>query len=92
MDTEKPVAKKATKKVAVPKIESDKPVLRNMLEQGEKGEAVMWLQKRLTELGFYEKTPDGRYGTLTGKAVRRWQESQNLKLTGVIREHEWSLL
>jgi peptidoglycan hydrolase-like protein with peptidoglycan-binding domain len=92
MDTEKPAVKKAPKKVAAVKIESDKPVLRRPLEHGEKGPAVLWLQNRLTELGFYEKTPDGRFGTLTAKAVRRWQESHQLKLTGVIREHEWSLL
>lgn len=92
METAKPVAKKAAPKKVVEPVQSTRPALRRQLEHGEKGPAVLWAQERLTELGFYEKKPDGRFGTLMAKAVRRWQESRGVKLTGVVTLKEWELL
>lgn len=92
--TEKPVKKTTAKKVAAPapKVESDKPTIKRRLEDGDSGPAVLWAQKRLYEMGYLAKEPNGRYGTLMSKAVRKWQEANGLKLTGVLNEHDWSLL
>ena len=43
-------------------------------------------QERLHDLGYYDKTPDGRYGPLTRTALERFQREHNLAPTGLMNE------
>ena len=56
------------------------------LRPGAKGEAVIALQNRLLDFGFWMDEPDGQYGTLTTQAVMAFQKyvgaRLNLKVTG----------
>ena len=53
------------------------------LEKGSKGNAVVELQKRLKELGFYSKSLDGDYGNGTKTAVQAFQEYNGLEADGI---------
>jgi hypothetical protein len=53
------------------------------LEPGEHGDAVTLLQARLSELGYWLGTADGRYGQLTRQAVMAFQKAQGLGRDGV---------
>lgn len=55
-----------------------------MLEAGMAGDDVFQLQQALFLLGFQSAEPDGRFGTVTTRAVRAWQESMALEPTGKI--------
>lgn len=48
------------------------------LSIGDEGERVRALQTVLAARGFYEGEIDGRYGMMTGEAVRRYQSMQGL--------------
>lgn len=52
------------------------------LELGESGPAVHALQERLSELGYWLGTPDGRYGQLTRQAVMAFQKAEGLGRDG----------
>jgi peptidoglycan hydrolase-like protein with peptidoglycan-binding domain len=54
------------------------------LKRGEKGEAVVALQKRLTELGYWNGKADGSYGSLTRQAVYALQKAAGLGRDGVV--------
>jgi len=45
-------------------------------------EGVLATQKKLSQLGFYKGTADGRMGSQTSAAIRRYQIAENLKVTG----------
>ena len=47
-----------------------------------KTDAVIEMQKKLAEKGFYEGTPDGRIGPKTRHAIRRYQIENNLFTDG----------
>src|SRR5690606_15958967 len=53
------------------------------LELGESGDAVLALQQRLSELGYWLGTPDGNYGQLTRQAVMAFQKVEGLTRDGV---------
>lgn len=53
------------------------------LEYGSKGNAVMELQKRLKELGFYSIAVDGDYGKGTMNAIIAFEEYNGLEATGI---------
>ncbi len=53
------------------------------LVQGASGPKVTALQQALSELGFYNGKQDGSYGTDTQQAVRRFQEKNGYKATGI---------
>ncbi len=53
------------------------------LRPGDSGPAVLALQRRLTALGFWLGTPDGRYGTSTEHAVTAVQKAAGLARDGV---------
>lgn len=56
----------------------------NALATGEEGTAVLALQHRLQELGYWLGTPDGSYGGLTGQAVTALQKVEGLTPDGVV--------
>jgi hypothetical protein len=54
-----------------------------VLEPGMTGSAVRWAQARLADLGFLEVgDPSGEYDILTIDAVRSFQRTRSLELTG----------
>lgn len=50
---------------------------------GSSGEDVLNIQKALVELGFYDNTPDGKFGEGTRRAVVDYQEANGLEATGI---------
>ena len=52
------------------------------LAKGDKGDAVLTLQKRLHLLGFYDDKLDGIYGGKTQSAIKRFQQAAGLPETG----------
>lgn len=59
------------------------PEADGVLELGESGDAVLKLQNRLTELGYWLGKPDGNYGQLTRQAVMAFQKVEGLGRDGV---------
>ena len=52
------------------------------LDKGDKGEAVYWLQKKLTELGYYTGKCSGSFQNGTRDAVKAYQKAVGLKASG----------
>ena len=63
------------------------PVDVPMLKRGDKGAAVLDLQKDIRALGFNPGALDGKFGPNTEKAVIAFQESMGLKVDGVAGPH-----
>jgi peptidoglycan hydrolase-like protein with peptidoglycan-binding domain len=72
--------------IAVRALPGDVPFYRD-LELGLQGEDVKQLQHGLNELGFYDASIDGKFGTETRAAVREWQEDIGVERTGTV---SWS--
>ncbi len=53
------------------------------LAEGSKGDAVKQLQQRLKELGYYDSSCDGNFGSVTTKAVKAFQQKNGLNQTGI---------
>lgn len=62
---------------------------RRRLVRGEKGSDVMFLQKRLKQLGLYEQNTDGIYGYATEQAVKKFQTEKRLPVTGQVGWQEY---
>ena len=56
----------------------------NALHRGDRGEAVLNLQKGLAALGFSTGEPDGTFGATTESAVIDFQQSNNLPPDGIV--------
>ena len=52
------------------------------LAQGDSGDAVKAMQKRLKELGFYDRSADGNFGAVTEAAVIAFQNVNGLTADG----------
>jgi len=63
-----------------------------LLRLGSSGPAVRLLQRLLQERGFYRGPIDGVYGTRTQRAVRQFQRSQGLPVTGIADHATWHAL
>ena len=59
------------------------PAADGTLELGEGGAAVLALQQRLVELGYWLGSADGNYGQLTRQAVMAFQKAEGLGRDGV---------
>lgn len=57
---------------------------RRRLVKGEKGSDVMYLQKRLKQLAFYDQGIDGIFGYGTEQAVKAFQKENRLPVTGQV--------
>ncbi len=66
--------------------------LKHNLAQGDIGGQVKEAQNALIKHGFTEFKTDGRYGSLMSKAVRRFQDSRGLRVTGEIDSYTWEAL
>ncbi len=62
---------------------------RRRLVKGEKGGDVMYLQKRLKQLGLYDQGTDGIFGYATEQAVKKFQQQNRLPVTGQIGWREY---
>ncbi len=71
---------------------SSKYPFRHPLDTGDKGVLVMWAQSKLMKHGHYEGPLDGRYDREVTLAVRQFQGSHDLKVTGVIDRKTWDAL
>jgi peptidoglycan hydrolase-like protein with peptidoglycan-binding domain len=56
----------------------------DMLRPGDDGPQVLALQQRLTELGYWLGTPDGKFGGLTSQAVYALQGAAGIGRDGVV--------
>jgi peptidoglycan hydrolase-like protein with peptidoglycan-binding domain len=59
------------------------PAADGVLELGEGGPAVLVLQQRLVDLGYWLGSADGNYGQLTRQAVMAFQKAEGLGRDGV---------
>jgi len=54
---------------------------------------VIWIQQRLLELGYYDRSVDGSVGQATRTAVRAYQRDQDIpadgRPTAELREYMW---
>ena len=58
------------------------PMPLKKLEKGDEGESVYWLQRKLTELGYYTGKCSGVYLNGTRDAVKAFQKAAGLKVSG----------
>lgn len=65
---------------------SKKVTTTRILKMGSVGADVRALQERLRELGFVDVLIDGEFGTVTDKAIRTFQERENLDPDGQVGE------
>lgn len=66
--------------------------LQRTMSQGDHGPRVKVVQKALANAEFFEGKQDGRYGTLLGRAVRHFQGSKGLRVTGEVNPQTWEAL
>jgi len=62
------------------------------LGPGDSGAPVVFLQKRLRQLGIYHGQADGEYGLVTERAVMAIQKAHGLPVTGRVEWEEFSVL
>lgn len=62
------------------------------LEVGDEGEFVEELQSRLSDFNYYSGDLDGLYGPLTEKAVKQFQEQNDLEVNGIANPATYSKL
>jgi len=63
-----------------------------LLRQGNRGEPVAALQRRLQQLGFDPGSVDGDFGPKTLSAVKAFQRSRGLEADGVVGPRTWNKL
>ncbi len=59
------------------------------VQYGNEGALVVQIQTRLTALGYYELTIDGKFGYSTYLAVRAFQGKNALKVDGIVGQLTW---
>jgi len=62
------------------------------LRRGSKGETVEHLQTRLNFLGYGQLLVDGDFGPATEKAVKKFQQSNDLYEDGIVGTDTWGIL
>lgn len=69
---------------------TDKPTLR----KGDRGEYVTLMQTKLIQKGYNcgDTGADGIFGTQTEKAVKRFQQDNNLEVTGICDQQMWDAI
>ena len=66
--------------------------LKRTLMAGDRGGQVKMAQDRLKELGFFDGDSDAHYGQRLTLAVRQFQNSRGLRITGDINGLVWEAL
>lgn len=64
----------------------------SLLQQGSEGNSVVRAQNLLYNLGYYRGSIDGIYGPQTAAAVRRFQQDQQLTVTGMLDSQDIATL
>lgn len=67
-------------------------VLPYQMRLEDKGTDVRSLQRRLTELGYYEEKDNGYFGVATQRAVYAFQKRNTIEETGIVDQNMRSLL
>ncbi len=65
---------------------------KKLLKYESKGETVKQVQRRLTELGYYEGNISGNFLGHTRNAVKALQKQNSLEVDGIIGEDTWNVL
>lgn len=68
---------------STPETPEDDVVLYRTLRQGDSGEDVAYMQRRLIELGYLAGEADGQFGSATLAAVKAFQKANSLTVDGV---------
>ncbi|MGP9019025.1 L,D-transpeptidase family protein [Streptomyces sp. BR1] len=63
-----------------------------LLASGAKGDQVKDLQARLAQVGWFDDTPSGTYGSVTAAAVKGFQDKRQLPATGSMDTATWQKL
>lgn len=63
-----------------------------LLQFGSQGKAVIDLQMKLQQLGYYKGAIDGIYGRQTEAAILQLQKGKGLKVDGIAGSQTWSTL
>ncbi|MGL5079893.1 MAG: peptidoglycan-binding domain-containing protein [Microcoleaceae cyanobacterium] len=71
---------------------TDRPIRVRVLERGNEGEQVRGLQQRLSSSGFDPGRVDSVFGSQTEQAVREFQASKGLEVTGLVDRATWRAL
>ena len=75
--------------VAIP---DNPPEFKKNLKSGSSGTRVKELQQRMTDLGYYTGPISGNYMRNTVRAVKKVQEQNGLKVTGVVDKETWDII
>ena len=62
------------------------------IKYGAEGDAVERLQTRLKELGYFDGTVGGNFGTITRSAVMAFQAAASLTADGIVGSDTWAAL
>lgn len=68
------------------------PVNEPTIKEGDTNLFVTNLQLKLKTLGYYDNAPTGFFDQNTEKAVKEFQEKNNLKSDGIVGQHTWRLI
>ena len=71
---------------------TDKPVLEKNLREKSENATVYWVQRRLTELGYYKGKCSGKFLAGTKKAVTAFQRDQHVYANGEVDQRTLDLL
>ncbi len=70
----------------------EQPASYPTIKYGAEGDAVERLQTRLKELGYFDGTVGGNFGTITRAAVMAFQAAANLTADGIVGSDTWAAL
>lgn len=62
------------------------------IERGHSGEAVLQLQQRLAELGYYTGTPSGKMDSATQLAFKKFEKANGFTANGIASPEEQEVL
>ena len=68
------------------------PVPEESIKNGDKGDDVKNIQRRLKELGYYKSAVDGKFGRTTTSALKAFQEAHGLEADGVAGKATYAIL
>ncbi|GAA0586376.1 L,D-transpeptidase family protein [Streptomyces crystallinus] len=69
-----------------------RPQPKILMAAGAKGDRVKELQARLAQVGWFDDTPTGTYGSVTAAAVKGFQDKRGLPATGSADAATWQRL
>lgn len=75
-----------------PETVADRYPFKYQLDSGDRGPLVLWTQSKLAERGHYTGELTGRYDRATSVAVRQFQASAGIAVTGVVDRKTWNAL